>query len=253
LVGVKLMRTVLKCATIVVAAFIFTPPSSAQMIPGLQAMMVDVQGNGARNQAVSDRVDETVRRANVTPDTDHQSMVPTELQFSASPSRRRANLAAFVAKTQTTDPAGAAKMQALFASTDIIGAIDQEMRSSYGMRADNLADAYAVWWVSAWMGAQGRIDSATPQQMAMVKAQTARALSATPQMTGATDAAKQEFAEAMLVQAALIGATIETYAADPVMLAKAKASIAQGAKATGIDLSTMTLTDQGFVPVRKAR
>ena len=171
--------------------------------------------------------------------------------YKSSNVRTRANLAKFVEKTRATDPAGAAKMAQLFAATDIIGLIDQKMQSTYGMRANNVADAYAVWWVSAWMGARGRDDDATAGQMAMVKRQASNALAATPEFAAATDAGKQELAEALLVQAALIQDTIDTYKADPAMLAKARAAIAQGAKAMGLDLSTMTLTDEGFKPAAR--
>jgi uncharacterized protein YijF (DUF1287 family) len=170
------------------------------------------------------------------------------LAFTPSTSRRRANLASFVDRTRAADPVGADKMQQLFASTDIIGSIDGKMRSTYGMRANNVADAYAVWWVSAWMGARGRSDDATPGQMAMVRRQAASALASTPEFVGAGDADKQQMAEAMLVQAALIGDTIDTYKADPAMLARARAAIAKGARGSGLDLDTMTLTDEGFVP-----
>ena len=178
------------------------------------------------------------------------AMVP-RLTYKSTIVRTRANLAKFVEKTRAVDPAGAAKMQALFASTDIIGMIDQKMQQTYGMRANNVADAYAVWWVSAWMGSRGRSDDATPGQMAMVKRQAANALSATPEFASATDAGKQEMAEAMLVQAALIGDTIDTYQSDPAMLAKTRTAIAKGAREMGIDLNSMKLTDEGFRPSGK--
>jgi hypothetical protein len=171
--------------------------------------------------------------------------------FSSSKARTRTNLARFVEKSRTSDPAGAAKMAQLFASTDIIGMIDQKMQQTYGMRANNVADAYAVWWVSAWMGSKGRSDDATPGQMAMVKRQASNALAATSEFVSATDSGKQELSEAMLVQAAMIGDTIDTYKSDPAMLAKARAAIAKGAREMGLDLNSMTLTDEGFVPARK--
>ena len=177
--------------------------------------------------------------------------IATRLNFKRAVARTRSNLAKFVATTRKTDPTSAAKMQALFASTDIIGMIDQKMQQTYGMRANNVADAYAVWWVSAWMGAKGRSDDATPGQMAMVKRQASDALASTPEFAAATDAGKQEMAEAMLVQAALIGDTIDTYKSDPAMLAKARTAIAKGAREMGLDLSTMTLTDEGFRPSGK--
>jgi hypothetical protein len=173
------------------------------------------------------------------------------LGYTLVAARTRTNLAKFVEKTRATDPAGADKMSQLFASTDIIGMIDQKMQQTYGMRANNVADAYAVWWVSAWMGSKGRSDDATPGQMAMVKRQASNALASTPEFASATDAGKQELAEALLVQAALIGDTIDTYASDPAMLAKTRAAIAKGASGMGLDLGKMTLTDQGFVPSGK--
>jgi hypothetical protein len=165
--------------------------------------------------------------------------------------RTRTNLAHFVEKTRATDPAGAAKMEALFASTDIIGLIDRKMQHTYSMRANNVADAYAVWWVSAWMGARGRSDDATPGQMGMVKRQATSALAATPEFASATYAGKQEMAEALLVQAALIGDTVDTYKSDPAMLAKIRTAIGKGALGMGLDLGSMTLTNEGFVPVHK--
>jgi hypothetical protein len=171
--------------------------------------------------------------------------------YQPSESVRRTNLATFVDKTRATDPAGAAKMAELFASTDIIGMIDQRMQSTYGMRANSVADAYAVWWVSAWMGTKGRNEDATQEQMAMVKRQASNAFATTPEFALATDAGKQELAEALLIQAALIQGAVDEYKADSSMLAKASASIELGAKTMGLDLATMTLTDKGFRRVRR--
>ncbi len=173
------------------------------------------------------------------------------MTYSARSSDRKANLARLVEKTRATDPASAAKMAQIFASTDIIAQMDRLMQQTYGMRANNVADAYAMWWTSAWNGAQGRNDDPSAGQMAMVKRQAANALAATPEFAAATDAGKQELAEALLVQAAMIQGTIDTYKSDPAMLAKARAAIAKGAKGMGLDLSTMTLTDEGFVPASR--
>lgn len=176
---------------------------------------------------------------------------PQTFLFAPSITRRKTNLAKFVEITRATDPASAAQMTALFTSTDIIAEMDRLMQQTYGMRANNLADAYAMWWTSAWNGAKGRNEDPSAGQMAMVKLQAANALASAPEFASATDAGKQEMAEAMLVQAAMIQGAIDVYKSDPAMLAKAKAAIAKGAKGMGLDLSTMTLTDEGFVPARK--
>jgi hypothetical protein len=200
-----------------------------------EAAMMDAAGQ-------ADRVVRS-RASNPTP--------TISFDYRNSSARTRANLAKFAQKSRSKDPVGAAKMAELFASTDVIGLIDQKMQQAYGMRANNVADAYAMWWVSAWMGAQGRSDDASAGQMAMVKRQASNALGATREFASSSDAGKQELAEALLVQAALIQATIDTYKSDPAMLAKTRASIKQGAKAMGLDLGTMTLTDEGFKPARK--
>ena len=185
------------------------------------------------------------------PSTNVRPIKATTFAYSKSNTRTRANLAKFVEKTRSTDPVGAAKMAEMFASTDIIGMIDQKMQQAYGMRANNVADAYALWWTSAWMGSQGRSDDATPGQMAMVKRQAANALASTPEFATASDAGKQEMAEAMLVQVILMTATVETYKSDPAMLAKTRTAIAKGAREMGIDLNSMKLTDEGFRPSGK--
>ena len=237
--------------SIVPIAMILASPATAQ---NFAPMWGNLSGNLAMNRLVMQGVTaqaSSVERGQSGGSRSAQGPSKNFERFVSSPARTRANLAKFVEKTRAVDPAGAAKMQALFASTDIIGMIDQKMQQTYGMRANNVADAYAVWWVSAWMGSRGRSDDATPGQMAMVKRQAANALSATPEFASATDAGKQEMAEAMLVQAALIGDTIDTYQSDPAMLAKTRTAIAKGAREMGIDLNSMKLTDEGFRPSGK--
>jgi hypothetical protein len=193
----------------------------------------------------------STNRTSQTSNNIARSLSASQLTYRFSAARTRINLAKFVEKSRATDPVGSAKMAALFSSTDIMGMIDQKMQQTYGMRANNVADAHAVWWVSAWMGSKGRSDDATPGQMAMVKRQAANALASLPQFASASDVGKQELSEAMLVQAAMIGDMIDTYKSDPAMLAKTRAAIAKGAREMGIDLNSMKLTDEGFVPSGK--
>lgn len=173
------------------------------------------------------------------------------LSFSPSAARRKANLSAIISKFRKVDPQGAAEMEKLVRSSDIIADIDRAMRSSFGLRANNVADAYTVWWMNAWQAAHGDLSDASQAKAQAVRTQAAHALASTPQLRGATDAAKQEFAEALLIQAALIGASAEAYAKDPAMMRKLGVAVRQGARASGLDLDSMMLTEEGFVPARK--
>jgi hypothetical protein len=169
------------------------------------------------------------------------------LDFQPSLSRRKQNLSRFVENTRANNPQGAAQMAKLFASTDVIEQLGKSM-APYGLRTNNVADVYAVYWASAWLGSRGRNENLPKSQIVAIKNQATGALSSTAQFSSATDAQKQQFAEALLIQAVLIDASIDYAKSDPALLNKVKVAISQGAKAMGLDLDRMTLTPQGFRP-----
>ncbi|WP_102127654.1 DUF6683 family protein [Deinococcus planocerae] len=166
--------------------------------------------------------------------------------FRPSPEVRKRNLAGFVAKTRAADPQGAAELERLFASTDVIGEIGKALAPS-GLRTDDVADATAVYLVAAWYGVRGRDDDPSRAQLTAVRDQMARALANTPRFTAATDAQRQELAEAMLIQAALVSASVGAAKGQPAALGQVKAAVARGARATlNLDLTTVQLTDRGL-------
>ncbi len=187
--------------------------------------------------------------AKAAPNTNGVPASARQLSYKPSQANRRANYANIVAKTRRTDPAGAAKMQELFASTDVVAQIDQAIRPS-GLRADNVADAYAVWWITAWEAVHQRDMGSSARMSQAVKNQAANALLSTPQFASTTNAQKQEMAEAFLIQAALIDASEEVFARDPAQLKALSKAVNQGAMAMApdLDLTKMTLTQDGFVP-----
>lgn len=178
--------------------------------------------------------------------TPRPAAAPLDLGFTPSKERRTRNLADFVAKSRKVDPEGADRLQALFARTDLIEAMRAPLGKA-GLRIDDLGDAYAAWWITAWYASRGSNETPNAKTVAAVKAQTARALSATPMMQGASDASKQQMAEALLIQAAMLDDAVEQSKARPDWMAGVRAAAAQGAKGMGLDLAAMTLTDAGFV------
>jgi hypothetical protein len=176
-----------------------------------------------------------------------------KLSYLVSSKRTRQNLANFVTKTRVTDPTSAAKMEALFNSTDIISELGAAI-APYGLTTNNVADVYAVYWINAWEASRGIVGTQETRARALaVKRQATNAMLSTPQMATVTDAQKQEFAEALLVQAALISAYMDDAAGNPSQMKAVAAAVAKGAKAMGLDLSTMTLTERGFVPAGRKR
>lgn len=169
------------------------------------------------------------------------------IRYQPSKARRSANLAQFVQKARAVDRGNAEDLQRLFASGDFIDKIGGVL-APLGLRVDNLADAYAIWWISAWNATRGNNDSPSRTMAQAVSAQAARALSSAPDILRADDAAKQEFAEALLIQMALVDTAVDQNKNNPAQLRALGSAVAQGAEAMGLDLSIMQLTENGFVP-----
>ncbi|MET3712674.1 hypothetical protein ABIC65_003392 [Sphingomonas trueperi] len=175
-----------------------------------------------------------------------------KLLYHPSKARRSANLAAFVQKTRAADPQGAADLQKVFAEGDFIERI-RALVAPHGLQIENVADAYTLWWLTAWHAARGNNDTPPPEILAAVKAQAARAVLATGEIAQASDAQKQELAEALWVQSALIDVAMEQAKQDPARLRRIGDAVRQGAKGMGLDLDAIDLTAQGFVPARVGR
>jgi hypothetical protein len=167
------------------------------------------------------------------------------LSFVPSAATRQQNINRVLQQARANDAAAANELERLFTSVDVFGVIEQEM-AAIGLNANNLADAYTVYWTNAWLGSQGRNDDLPPAQLLAVRNQVAAILVSSPELAKLSDTQKQEFAEGLLFQAALISATVEGVQSNPAQMAQVRAAILQGAQEIGLDLSQMTLTAEGF-------
>lgn len=207
--------------------------------PGLMAM----QWENAK--AVSQQAEEQLAEA-----PPHRANAP-DFDFRSTSSRTRSNLAQFVAKSREQSPAAAADLERTFATMDIIGEAGKGMRAM-GLDPHNVADAYALWWVLAWSaGNQVESPSDAPTYRA-VQAQARAAFAATPGLAGRSDAEKQQFAEAMIVQAMILDSANDEVRGDPAQMKTLAEQAKRGAKEMGLDLSVMVLTSDGFRPRKGA-
>jgi hypothetical protein len=174
------------------------------------------------------------------------------LRYTPSKARRSANLATFIEKTRAADPRGAADLQKLFAEGDFIEKIGA-LVAPQGLHIDNVADAYALWWITAWQAAHGTNDTPSRAVLGAVRQQAANAVVATGEIARASDAQKQELAEALWVQSALIDGAVEQAQRDPSRLRQIGDAVRKGAKGMGLDLDAIDLTSRGFVPARVGR
>jgi hypothetical protein len=172
------------------------------------------------------------------------------LRYSPSVTRRRANLMALANRLRGKDPAGSAELAKVFNNMDVIAEIGKGI-APYGVRTDNVADAYAVWWMQTWSAVHGDTRQSSYAQIQAVKRQATSAMLALPMMRTMNDAMKQEYAETMLVQMWLMSDFAQQHKNDRGLMAKLAASAREGALKYGLDLDAMTLTEQGFVPSGK--
>lgn len=168
------------------------------------------------------------------------------LVFSPSIERRRQNYINFIQKSRQVDPAGAAQLESDLSRTDILAFADGPLRD-LGFDPNNVADAYAAWLMTAWLAAQGRTDTPSMRTMNAVRDQVTDVFLMLPEVMSASDAIKQETAEAYYLQALMIDVAADTAKSDPAYMEQLKAAVRQGAIASGVNLDMFTLTESGLV------
>ncbi len=232
---------------LVLGSLAFAPPAQAQWA-AMNAIQLDVNMGGFRDQVLNEPTGEPrPSRQGAAPRP--ASTNPALLRFIPNAAARKRNIANFVAKTRAQSPENADQMAQLFASTDVFEAMAQGI-APMGLRIDNVGDTYAVYAINAWEASRGITGTSTSRVQAQaVKAQMSRALLATPSFIQAKPEQKQELAEAMLIQAALISASAGAAAGNPAQMRDLGIAVRQGAKAMGLDLDAMELGETGFVGV----
>jgi hypothetical protein len=168
------------------------------------------------------------------------------LTFRPSAEVRRRNFARLIRQTQTVDPGGARELEVLL-SRDVIGSLAEGIKP-YGLRTDNVADAMTLYVMQAWEVITGRVLPMSLERAQALQRQMTKAVASTPTVAEASDAAKQETAETMMVQALLISSSLKRarQTGDAEVAAVRKAVRAEARAMLGFDLGDMTLTNQGL-------
>lgn len=219
-------------------------------VPGMaQAQMISPMLYEGPRIALQDHADRFSHGTAAPQASARQVANPAMLHYTPAKVRRTANLARFVSKTRAADPRGADDLQKLFAQGDFIEKIGA-LVAPQGLQIDNIADAYALWWITAWQASRGNNDTPSRTTLAAVRRQAAGAIAATGQIAGASDAQKQELAESLWVQSALIDGAVEQAKQKPERLSAVGDAARKGAEQMGLDLDRFELTAEGFVPAR---
>jgi hypothetical protein len=191
-------------------------------------------------------------------DNDDEEPVGSSPSQRASPvyrpvtSRTRVNLNALAEKLKSSDPANGAQMMQLFATTDVISPVSAVI-TRFGLQKNNVAHAYALYWVVYWGLANNVHDTPSQRALQAVARQAERGFAANPEFAMMDDAAKQQAAEELMALTAIMDATSEQTKSNPELAVQTQRAALRGSRASGLKLDQMTLTEDGFVPNGKKR
>lgn len=168
------------------------------------------------------------------------------VRFTSDPVRTQANLQTFIDRTY--EPQAKADLQRLVQVQPlIIQDIGNAMRSRYDLDPNSFADVYAAWWITAWqIAAKHNQDPARATAIA-VSDQVRAALVDTPEFLSMSNEMRQQTAEALLLQALLMSEASLQGIDNPTLQNRIADAVIRFARSSGIDLTAMQLTPDGFV------
>lgn len=170
-----------------------------------------------------------------------------DLSFTPNPKRTKSNLAHFVSQVRGKSAAEAENLEQMFASADVIGLTGRAMRD-VGLDPQNVADVYALWWVIAWSAANGVELTSDAGTYQAVQAQARAAFANTADFANTSEADRQQFAEALMVQAGILDSANDEARGDAANRKIVAQGARKGASEMGLNLDTMVLTREGFRP-----
>lgn len=171
---------------------------------------------------------------------------PAQFAFRYDPAIRQQVHARVIAQVRRSDAAEADKLAKELNSGRFARELTRYL-GRYNMSPTNLADTTALYLASAWLATRASSADPSPAQMQGLRRQVAATLASMPSMARASNAAKQEWAESNLIQAAFASAAANEAARNPGYAATARPAVARGVMSLyQINLLELDLTNQGL-------
>ena len=175
---------------------------------------------------------------------------PVELSFATSPALRKRNFAGFISGIRANNPGSADQLQQLLDGAGFSGKLDARMKAK-GLATNNIADAFANYWMSVWLGSRGQASPVSAAQAQKTQAFAQLMLQDNPALADMDDAAKQAVADNLLIQAGLMDILIAQTQGNSEQLTQLAQMARRGASEWGLDLDAMELTADGFVDANR--
>jgi hypothetical protein len=169
------------------------------------------------------------------------------LDFRNSAKVRDSIIQSLIDQTRRGDAEAGREIEKLFRQDNFLQTADSIL-STYGMKTNNLADAYSVWMVNMYSSAHDDNRPTSVARMKAVRDQVARSFSSLPQFVSAPDSQKQAISDELLLRGLIIGGGLTSLANDPAAKSEFIDNVRQTARKSGFDVDAVTLTDEGFIP-----
>jgi hypothetical protein len=171
------------------------------------------------------------------------------LSFAISQQRRQANIATFISSVSNGNPQVRNELGRIFLQRDIFGIAEQQMRQTYGLSLNNVADNAALWLSASWAASNNYDGEITRPQLEALKRQFSANYARSARLVALDDAGKQDMADFFLLKAMWIDTNMNAHKTDPQKREIYRRLVATTSlRDMGIDFTTMNLTDRGLVP-----
>jgi hypothetical protein len=167
--------------------------------------------------------------------------------YTSQRSRTIANQAAIVNHARATDSAAADQLQQVLATSDVIGAVSGVM-SSYGLNANDVSHAYAIYLLTYWSLANKYYEKPSERSVQAVARQSKEIFATNAEFGAMDNSAKQKAAEEFIIFAAILDAVLDQAKSNPALESQMVRAAIQKSRASGLGLDAIALTDEGFVP-----
>jgi hypothetical protein len=232
-------------------------PTNANAAPVMD--MSDIIGSAAMGSAIEYAADQ--KNYETQPQKKSQQYRPQpqtvpsgDFTYKISMQRRRANYDSFIQKSMATNPVAGEEMRGALSGRDVIAMASPVLQNKFGLRINNVSDAYAFWMILAWQAANNQNFELTKSHFDGVKAQVAQSMGNIDGVRTANDEVKQDMAESLWTYGIMINEVLEQIKSDPAKQKQLARSVMANTKSEmSVDLSTLTLTDQGFVPRKSGK
>jgi hypothetical protein len=220
----------------------------AGQIDNAQQAQISTISTHVDNLILQDVIDQQPRSGKSTKSQNNSKSLLSGNTASAT-AVRNSVVKSLIDQTRRGDAEAGRQMEAMFTTGGFVQSIESALRS-YGMKPNNLADAYSVWMVNMYSAARGDETPTSPATMKAVRDQVARSFASMPEFISAPDAKKQVLSDELLFRGAIIGGSLSSFTKGSDLRNEFIDNVRQTSKKSGFDVDTVSLTEEGFVPAK---